>query len=125
MTALIAQVASPANGLSTGLFAPLLFGTIVYVLLLIAATVLENREDARGRTIGDIAFVVLLLLGVYTLVLLIAALAGEFNLIVDMLEIVALVVVFFALIVVLLFGVTQLLGLLGRTMKRKKRITTS
>lgn len=125
MTALIAQVANPAAGLSTGLYVPLLIGTILYVLLLVAATVLENRDDRRARTLGDLAFVVLLLLGIYTVVLLIAALASEFKLILDMLQIVAIVVVFFALIVVLLFGVTQLLGLLGRTMKRKKRITTS
>jgi hypothetical protein len=120
----IAQVASPADGLSTGLFMPLVLGTVVYVLVLIASTVLEGRGDARGRVLGDVAFVILLLLGVYTAILLIMALASEFNLIVDMIQIIGIVVVFFALILVALFGVSLLFGVLGRAMKRKKRVTT-
>jgi len=121
---LIAQVASPADGISTGLFLPLLLGTILYVLLLLASTVLANRDDPRGGVLGDVAFVVLLLIGLYTAVLLIAVLALEFALIIDMLKVVAIVVVFFVLIVLVLFAFSLLFGLIGRSVKRKKRVTT-
>lgn len=125
MTALIAQVQTPSDGISSGMFTPLVFGTIIYVVLLLAATVLENRDDARGETLGNVSFVVLLLLGVYTAVLLISALAQQFELIVDMLEIMAIVVAFFAVIILVLFGLSLLFGLIGRLVGRRKRVTTT
>ncbi|MGI8845514.1 MAG: hypothetical protein ACR2HC_04965 [Thermoleophilaceae bacterium] len=124
MIALFAQVATPAGGISPGLFTPLLFGTIIYVLVLLGSVVLENHDDARATTLDDVAFVVLLLLGLYTAVLLITALAMEFPLIIDMLRVVAVVVVFFVAIVLVLFAFGLLFAVIGRMKTRKKRVTT-
>ena len=124
MSALVAQVANPAEGISSGTFAPLIFGTVIYVILYVGGSVLENRGDPRGATVGDIAFVVLGLLGVYTVVLLITVLASEFNLVVDMIKILAIVLIFFAILVVVLFGIGLLVGVIGRQLRREKRVTT-
>jgi hypothetical protein len=124
MSALFAQVATPSEGISSSMFTPLIWGTVLYVLLFIGGTVLESRGSPRGNTVSDIAFVVLALLGVYTAVLLITVLASEFSLLIDMVKIVAIVVGFFAIVVVGLFGLGQLVGLIGRALRREKRVTT-
>lgn len=125
MQTVLAQILQPAEGITPSLYLPLLIGTVVYVVLLVAGNVLESRDDVRGATIGDLAFALLILMGLYTTVLLVTALAMEFNLIVEMLKIVAVVVAFFAILVVVLFGLGQLVGLIARAVRRDKRITTS
>jgi predicted transporter len=124
MSALLAQVQQPAEGISTGMFSPLIFGTLIYVVLSVLSTVLDNRGDKRADTLGDVAFLVLGLMGVYTLVLVITALASEFDLIVDMVQILAIVIAFFTILVLVLFGLSTLFGVLGRARRGKKRVTT-
>lgn len=125
MSTLIAQVsAPPAEGLSASMFQPLFVGAVIYVVLYLVGATFQSRDDPRGETVGDVAFVVLALMGIYTVVLAITALASEFDLIVDMLKIVAIIVAFFGILIVLLFGIGTLFGLIGRVTSRKKRVTT-
>ncbi len=123
MATLLAQVSTPADGLSTGMFTPLIYGAVLYAVLYVAGAVLANRDDPRGETAGDAAFVLLLLLGVYTAVLVIMALASRFELLVDLLRIMTIVVVFFGLLIVVLFGFGLLFGAIARSLRRDKRIT--
>ncbi|MEJ7715857.1 MAG: hypothetical protein WKF40_09230 [Thermoleophilaceae bacterium] len=101
MAALLAQGRRhPADGLPAGMFSPLIYGAVLYAVLYVAGAVLANREDPRGETAGDAAFVLLLLLGVYTAVAGDHGLASRFELLVDLLRIMAIVVVFFGLLIV-------------------------
>jgi hypothetical protein len=123
MSALLAQAATPSEGISSSMFVPLIWGTVIYVLLFVGGSLLEGRGDRRGATVGDVAFVVLGLLGVYTLVLLITVLASEYELLIDMLKVLAIVVAFFAILLVILFGLATLFGVIGRALRREKRVT--
>jgi hypothetical protein len=123
MSALLAQVATPSEGISSSMFLPLILGTVIYVLLFVGGSVLEGRGKGWGATVGDVAFVVLALLGVYTAVLLITVLASEFELLIDMIKILAIVLAFFAILVVALFGLATLFGVIGRALRREKRVT--
>jgi len=123
MAALLAQVSTPPDGLSAGMFTPLIYGAVLYAVLYVAGAVLANRDDPRDETAADAAFVLLLLLGVYTAVLVIMALASRFELLVDLLRIMTIVVVFFGLLIVVLFGFGLLFGAIGRALRRDKRIT--
>ena len=124
MTGVLAQVTTPPEGLSSSLFSPLIYGAVIYALLYVLSAVLENRDDPRAGTVGDGAFVLMALMGVYTVVLLITALATRFDLIVDMLRVLAVVMVFFAVLILVLFGVGLLVGVVARLVRRDKRVTT-
>ena len=125
MSALLAQVVTPPEGLSTGLFLPLFYGAVIYALLYVVSAVLENRDDPRAGTVSDVAFVLMALMGVYTVVLLITALAARFDLVVDMLRVLAVVMVFFAVLILVLFALGLLVGLVARLVRRDKRVTTT
>ncbi len=114
MTGLLAQVSQPTEGLSSGLYQPLYLVLILYVALFVAGRVLEGREDERADTVADAAFALMLLAAVYVGVLLLAAVFGEFNLIIDLAQIMAIMIGFFAVLGVVLLGIEMLLGLRGR-----------
>lgn len=118
----MAQIEVAAPGLSSSLFAPLIWGAVVYVVLFVAGAVLEGRGHARGEAVGDVAFAVLLLMGLYTAVLLVTAIAQKYSLVVRMLEVLAIVMVFFAVLLVVLFALGQLFGLIGRLIRRDDRV---
>lgn len=119
MSALIAQVSVPSEGLSSGLYMPLYLVGILYVALFVAGRVLDGREDDRAEPVQDAGFALMLLAGVYVVVLLIMALFSEFELIADLVQIIAIVIGFFAVLVVVLLGIELLVGLGGRARKRE------
>jgi len=116
---LVAQVSVPSEGLESALYQPLYLVLILYVGLFVAGRVLEGREDDRAETVQDAGFILLLLAAVYVLILLIMAVFSEFDLIADMVQIMAIVIGFFAVLVTVLLGIELLVGLPGRHRKRR------
>jgi len=111
---LIAQVAIPSEGLESSLYQPLYLVAIIYVGLFVAGRVLDGREDDRAETVQDAGFAVMLLAAVYVLILAIMAVFSEFDLIADMVQIMAIMIGFFAVLVTVLLGLELLVGLAGR-----------
>jgi peptidoglycan biosynthesis protein MviN/MurJ (putative lipid II flippase) len=114
MSTFIAQVATPSEGLESGLYQPLYLVLVIYVVLFVLGRVLEGRDDPRTDTVLDAGFALLCLAAVYVAVLAVYAFTSEFDLIADMVEIMAVMIGFFAILVVVLLGIELLLGLRGR-----------
>jgi len=115
---LLAQIVTPTEGLESGLYQPLYLVLVLYVALFVLGRVFEGRDDPRTDTVLDAGFALLCLAAVYVAVLAVYALSSQFDLIVDMVEIMAIMIGFFALLVVALLGIELLVGLPGRN-KRK------
>lgn len=118
MIDLLAQVSVPSEGLDPGLLRPLYLLAILYVIMFVAGRVLEGREDDRAESVMDASFALLLLAAVYVVVLLVMAVFSEFDLLADMVQIMAIVIAFFTLLVTALLGVELLVGLGGRRRRR-------
>ena len=118
MIGLIAQVSVPSEGLESSLYQPLYLVLIIYAALFVAGRVLDGREDHRADTVQDAGFAVLLLAAVYVVILLIMSVFSEFDLIADMVQIMAIVIGFFAVLVTVLLGIELLVGLPGRRKRR-------
>ena len=110
----------PAEGLSYGLFEPLLLAAVLYAILFLASRVLEGRGDQRGQKLADVAFVLLLLMGVYVVVLTVTALVNEAELFGDMLVTTAVITAFFLLLIVLLLVLAEN-GIGGISSLRRRR----
>lgn len=109
----------PAEALSSSLFLPLTLAAILYVALYVTANVLSGRSSPAAQKMFDAAFVVLLLAAVYTVVLLLIALASEFKLITDAVIITLICVVFFGALLAVLFVVFDLgVGAISRARRR-------
>ena len=94
--------------LDWGLYSPLLLALLVYVVLFIAASIARARGNDNGaERILDIGFLVAVIAGAWTLVLLIFAILDEPDDIWDMVIIVVIVGVFFAVLLSLLFGLFE------------------
>ena len=107
---LLAQFATPPEGLSSGYFSPLILAGLVYAGLFVAARVFEGREqEARSETMEDLGFGVILLAGLYVAILAVVAVASEFDLVWDLLRIMVVVVAFFLVLVLLLLLVFEVL----------------
>lgn len=115
----IAQFDTPSEGLSSGYFTPLVLAGVLYVVLYVAARVLEGRDDERWETAEDVGFLVMLLSAVYVAILTVVAVASEFDLVWDLLRILVVVAVFFlALVLFLLLVFERGLGGLSRARRR-------
>lgn len=111
----------PREGLSYGLFEPLLLAAVLYALLFAVSRVLEGRGDPRGQKLGDVAFGLLLLAAAYVLFLLGNALASESGLVWDMLVTTAVIIVFFLLLIGLLLTLAEKgVGGLSRLRRRRR-----
>ena len=122
MNALLAQIVTPSEGLDSALYQPLYLVMILYVVLFVLGRVFEGRDDPRADTVLDAGFALLCLAAVYVAVLAIYAVAAEFDLIVDMVEIMAIMIGFFALLVVALLGIELLIGLAGRGRRKRAAV---
>ncbi len=58
---LLAQFSTPSEGLSSSYYSPLILAGLLYLVLFVAARVLEGRGDPRAETVEDAGFVVMLL----------------------------------------------------------------
>jgi hypothetical protein len=102
-------VTTPEVGLDTFLWQLLLLPAALYVVLYIAGNVLEGRDSPAAEGVRDAGFLLILVTAVYTVVLTLMALIQKPGLVGDMLLIIAILVGFFALLVVFLFAVFELL----------------
>ena len=92
----------PDEGVSGPYYLPLVIAGAAYVVLLLAAQVLRRRDNSEGAAkLEDLAFGLSLVAAAYVIVLVIVALTSEFDLVWDMVRIIAIVIAFFALLVVL------------------------
>jgi hypothetical protein len=111
--------------LSWSLFLPLLLAAIAYGALAAVAGVMTSRgnEDAAER-LRDYRFVLLLAMGAWTVVLVLISAFSEPDEMWDMVVITLVVVAFFVILLTVLFGISRLLGAIGRLTSRRRRVTT-
>jgi hypothetical protein len=105
---------NPPDGNAFALYAPLIVLALVYGALFVAAAAAGTRRGPEARErMQDIAFGVGLLAAAYTLVLFVLSLVTLPDLVVDLIRIVLVVGVFFAVLMSALFAIIELV--LGRT----------
>jgi hypothetical protein len=109
-----------AELLDWSLFSPLLLAVAVYVALFIAASIMRTRGNDQGaERMFDVGFLVALVAGVWTVVLLIFAIMDEPDDIWDMVIIMVIVGVFFAVLLSLFFGLFEFLFTRGSRRRRE------
>ena len=97
--------------LSFGWYLPLLVAGLVYVVLFMVGRVLRGRgETDTADRLLDIAFLVVLAVAAYTVVLLLLSLVTFPNRIGSMLVIMIIIGVFFLVLLLALFGLFELLA---------------
>ena len=107
------------------LFLPLLLGAIAYGLISGVAGVMSSRgNEAGAERTRDYGFLLLLAMSAWTVILLLIALFNEPDDVGDMITITIVIVVFFAILLVVFFGLSLLIGAVGRSMSRRRRVTT-
>jgi hypothetical protein len=107
------------------MFLPLILGGFAYAALSIVANVLEGRGNAEGaERWRDYGFLLMIAFVVWTVILFIVAIFNKPNSVGDMFTITIVIVVFFALLLVVFFGISLVAGAVGRSMDRRKQVTT-
>jgi hypothetical protein len=111
--------------LTWGLYFPLILVAAAFAIVSAAAGVVGGRgNETGGERLRDIGFLIVLLGAAWVVVLSLMALISKPNDIGDMLLITLVIVVFFAILLVALFGLSLLAGRLGRSTSRRRRVTT-
>jgi uncharacterized membrane protein len=107
------------------LFLPLLLGAIAYGVISAVAGVIAGRGNEEGaERVRDYAFVLLLAMAVWTVILLLLAIFDEPDEIWDMVTIGLVIAVFFALLLLVFFAISLVFGMIGRQTSRRRRVTT-
>jgi Kef-type K+ transport system membrane component KefB len=107
------------------MFLPLILAGIAFGVTSVVAGVMASRgKDARAERLRDYGFLLLLAMGAWTIILLLVSIFNRPNDVGDMAIIILVIVVFFALLLVAFFGISMLIGALGRQMSRRRRVTT-
>jgi hypothetical protein len=108
-----------------GLYFPLILAAAAFAILSAAAGVSAGRgNEAGAERLRNIGFLVVLVGGAWVIILLLLALIDQPDDIGDMLTITLVIVVFFAILLVVLFGLSLLFGRIGRGASRRRRVTT-
>ena len=108
---------------SFSLYVPLIVAAAVFATLSVVAAVVSGRgNEAGAERLRDVGFLVVLIAGAWVVVLLVMSLASEFEEIWDMITIVLVIVVFFGLLLLALFGLSLLFGRVGGG-SRRGRVT--
>jgi Kef-type K+ transport system membrane component KefB len=107
------------------MFLPLIVAGLAFAVVSVAANVIANRGNAeRAERWRDYGFLLLIAFGVWTVILLLVAIFNKPNSVGDMLLVTFVIVVFFALLLVVFFGISLLVGALGRSTDRRRQVTT-
>ncbi|HEX3278640.1 MAG TPA: hypothetical protein VHR40_08965 [Thermoleophilaceae bacterium] len=107
------------------MFLPLILAGLVFGAISVTANVMEGRGNAeRAERWRDYGFLLMLAFGAWTVILFIVAIFNKPNSVGDMFTITLVIVVFFALLLVVFFGISLLAGAVGRSMDRRKQVTT-
>jgi hypothetical protein len=111
--------------LTWGLFFPLILAGLAYAVVAIAAGVIASRgNDAGAERLRDGGFVIVLLAGVWVIVLLLLAMFSEPDELWDMVMITLVIVAFFVILLLVLFGISLLVGRIGGGRAGRRRVTT-
>lgn len=111
--------------LSWGLYFPLLLIALAFAIVSVTAAVMAGRGNAAGaERVRDVGFVIVLIGAAWVVILAVLALISEPDDVGDMLTITLVIVVFFAILLLALFGLSLVFGQLGRSTSRRRRITT-
>jgi hypothetical protein len=97
----------PDEGISGPYYTPLIVAGILYAVLGIAAGIVRGRDHERADQLEDLRFGLVLLTGAYVVVMVIAALLDKSDLVKDMIEVLAIVIVFFGLLLVVMLVVFE------------------
>jgi len=107
------------------MFLPLILAGFAFAAISITANVMENRGNAeRAERWRDYGFLLMLAFAAWTVILFIVSIFNKPNSVGDMFTITIVIVVFFALLLVVFFGISLLAGAVGRSMDRRKQVTT-
>jgi Na+-driven multidrug efflux pump len=107
------------------LFLPLILGGFAFGATSVVAGLISSRgDDARAERVRDYGFLLLLAIGAWTLILLVISIFNKPDDVWDMVVITLVIVVFFALLLLAFFGISLVIGALGRTTSRRRRVTT-
>ena len=110
--------------LTWGLYFPLILAGMAYAVVAIAAGVIARRgNEARAERLRDGGFLIVVLAGVWIVVLLLLAIFSEPDDLWDMAVILLVIVAFFAILLLVLFGISLLVGRIGGR-GRRRRVTT-
>jgi Kef-type K+ transport system membrane component KefB len=111
--------------MSWSMFLPLILAGIAYGATSVVAGVMANRgNDSGAERLRDYGFLLLLVMCAWTVILLLVSIFNKPNGVGDMVIITLVIVVFFALLLVAFFGISLLIGAVGRQMSRRRRVTT-
>jgi len=111
--------------MSWSMFLPLILGGVAYGVVSVVAGVMSSRGNEHvAERARDYGFLLLLAFGAWTIILLLVSIFNRPDDVGDMLIITLVIVVFFALLLVAFFGISLLIGALGRQTSRRKRVTT-
>ena len=117
----IAQFATPPEGLEVPLW-PLVFFGILYAALFVAARTLAGRGDERSADgVDRAAFIVMLLAALYTVGLGIYAISQRSERIWEMIKIMLIIFVFFMLLLAFMLLWEMLIGAIGRSRSARRR----
>ena len=107
------------------MFLPLILAGLAFGVISAVANVMDNRGNSeRAERWRDYNFLLMIAFCVWTVILLLVAIFNKSNSVEDMVIITLVVVVFFALLLLVFFGISLLVGALGRQTERRRRVTT-
>jgi hypothetical protein len=108
------------------LWLPLIFAGVAYAVANVSAGVVASRDNEQGaERLRNIGFLIALLATAWVVVLLLIVLVDLPDKIGDMLTIIFVIVAFFAILLLVFFGLSELLGLARRALSRRRRVTTT
>jgi hypothetical protein len=111
----------PDEGLSSSFYPPLVFIGIACVILRVVG---EVRSGEGGEKLVDFSFLLLLVAAAYTALLALIAVVSKASLIGDMLLVLAVLVIFFGILLVGLLGIFDLgIGSISRARAERRRGT--
>ena len=109
---------TPDPPMSSGLFVPLVVAGVLYVVLLLAANVLDRRGSQYAPLARNLAFLCILAAAVYAVVLAIVVFVSKFAVVEDFIYVTLVIVAFFVVLVLVLLLVEMLVGVIGRRRRR-------
>lgn len=107
------------------MYLPLILAGLLFGVISVVASVIESRGNTeRAERWRDYGFVLMIAFAIWTVILLVVSIFNKPNSVGDMITITLDIVVFFALLLVVFFGISLLAGAVGRSMDRRKQVTT-
>ena len=108
------------------LWLPLIFAGIAYAVANAGAGIMASRSNEDGaERLRNIGFLIALLAAAWVVVLLLIVLVDLPDKVGDMVVITFVIVAFFAILLLVFFGLSEVFGLVRRMVSRRRRVTTT